>query len=473
MLGEQKREEAGLSEKGLRVQADEAYERALESEKLLEKFRAENPEFTVEQDHQLFAERLTRAGEELNSASGRVIDLRSRVETMKSIDPDIDPIGVIETGNFSGLKQVSDILAQRTAAKTNFAVAGSKFTESNPTYQQARAQLEDADKQLRDLAGELKSALSSSLDAAVYNEKLLSARVQELQGVLSSVKSASSKFRAIQQKVETEWLVHENLQAQIGQTSISTEKSTAITTLMSEPLVAHKPAKPSKPLVVLIAGFLGSCMSFGVVGLELFKGGPFVDQRQAEDALNVRTIASIPSPGSPERNDTVLIRELSKIFYSPEHREARFVHLSAVSDCPDGLRTSACLASVSANHGCPTLLISVLAAADSRELVSFDPRPSHTENLYTLTLTADFLVAPTSAWQLLGPHCQNFGRIIIESTAVSQSSQVPAVLTSFADSNLLIVSMEQDSRRDTQDAVIHLSRHSRSPLSLILQGAQN
>ncbi len=469
-LGEQKRDEAGISEKGLRVQADLAYKRALESEKQLEDFRSSNPEFTVEQDHELFAERLSKVGQDLNSATARVLDLKSRVGTLESIDPEIEPIRVIEAGGFSGLKQVSDIVAQRTAANSNFAIAKSRYTDSHPSFIQARLQVENADKELKSLATELKAALGSSLDAAEYNERLLKAEVSELQGVLSKVKSASSKFRAIQQKVETEWLVHQNLQAKIGETSLSTEKSTAITSVMSAPMVAYKPAKPGKAISVLIAGFLGSFLSVGIVGVDLLRGRPYVDGRQAEEHLNVKTIARIPAPGAGSENDQQLMSELSKVFYSPEHRQARFVHVSSVSECQEGLRTSACLAAVSARHGCSTLLISVLAGTNSNELVSFVPRESNTENLYTLTLTADFLVAPNSAWQLIGPHCQNFQRIVIESTAVSQDSQVPAVLTSFADSNLLIVSTERDTRNDTKHVVTRLAECARAPLSLIMQG---
>ncbi len=469
-LAEQKREEAGNSEQGLRIQAEEAYNRALNSEKQLEEFRAKNPQFTVEQDHQLFAERLSKVGEELNLATGKVIELQSRSETLKSIDPFLDPVSVIETGGFSELKQVSDVLGQRTAAKANFSVAKSRYTEFNPNYQQALAQLKDSETQLRELAAELKSSVTTSLEAAKRNEELLTARVRELQGTLSNVKSASSKFRAIQQKVETEWLVHQNLQAQIGQTSLSTEKSSAIATVMSKPMVPHKPAKPSKPLAVLIAGFLGSFVSLGVIGLELFRGGPFVNRKQAEEHLNLRSIATIPAEESPQYTDHTLMTELSKVFYSPEHRNARLIHVSSVSERKDGLRTSACLASVSAFHGCQTLLVTVLKGTNSNEIVSFVPQKSSTENLYTLTLSADFLISPNSAIQLLGPHCQNFGRIVIESTAMTQSSQVPSVLTSFAEANLLIVSKKDDTRRDSLEAVNQLSRHAKAPISLIFQG---
>ena len=210
---------------------------------------------------------------------------------------------------------------------------------------------------------------------------------------------------------------------------------------MSAPLVAHKPAKPSKPITVLAAGFLGLFVGFGVVATDLLTGGPFVNRRQAEEYLYTNVVAEVvaPTKGDAKQIDYETMRELSKVFYSPEHRQSRLIHISAVSDCPDGLRTSVCLASVSANHGCPTLLITVLPDDDSKGLVSHTPVKSSSENLYTLTLTPDFLAMPSNAWELVQPHCRNFQRIIIESTAMTQSSAVPGVLASVAESNLLIV----------------------------------
>ena len=147
-LAEQKRTEARNSELGLRAQADGAYARALESEKQLEEFRGSNPEFTVEQDHQLFAERLSKMGEEQNLATGTLLSLQSRFETLETLDPQSDPIEVIETGGFSELKQVADVVALQTAARTSFAEASSKYTTSNPDYLQALAKKEDAEAQV-------------------------------------------------------------------------------------------------------------------------------------------------------------------------------------------------------------------------------------------------------------------------------------------------------------------------------------
>ncbi|MEM1443661.1 MAG: Wzz/FepE/Etk N-terminal domain-containing protein, partial [Verrucomicrobiota bacterium] len=257
-LAEQKRKEAAVSEQGLRAQAEEAYQRALEAETKLDAFRQSNPEFTVEQDHELFAERLSRMGEELNVAAKTYLDLQSRAEIIERLDPDTEPIKVIEAGGFSDLKQVADVISMQTVARADFAETASQYPKTSPSYKQAEAKMVDAEKQLRQLASELKTSVPTSLEAARRNEELLKERVSELQGNLASVKSASSKFRAIQQKVETEWLVHQNLQAQIGQTSLAAEKSSTIATVMSEPIVPHKPAKPNKALIVLIAGFLGS-----------------------------------------------------------------------------------------------------------------------------------------------------------------------------------------------------------------------
>ena len=76
-------------------------------------------------------------------------------------------------------------------------------------------------------------------------------RVGELQAELTGVKTASSQFRAIQQRVETEWQIHQSLRERIGQTSLESEKSSNVTHLMSAPIVAHKPSKPGKAIATV------------------------------------------------------------------------------------------------------------------------------------------------------------------------------------------------------------------------------
>lgn len=466
-LGEQKRAEAGHSEDELRQQADEAYGRALEAEKRLEVFRNENPDLTVEQDHQLFAERLTKIGEEYNAMSGRVLDLRSQVETLKDVDPELYPLKVIEVGRFSEIEHVSELLNQRLSANSNLAAVSQLYTPDHSRYREASSRVVEIDTQLKILATDLKASVNAAYESAVTNEKLLAERVNELQHQLTGVKKASSEFRAIQQKVETEWLVHESLQKQIGETSLVTEKSTKVTTLMSEPIAAHKPAKPSKPIAVLAGGFVGGLISLGMMAFELFKGGPFVNRRQAEQSLRVPVTAEIISKGG-QIADAELQETMTGVLLSPQYRQARFLHVSSVWQNSEGLRMSACLAAASAYYGCPTLLISVTEGGDPRALVNLAPQQSHTQNLHTLRLPASFLIAPNDAWQLLSPHRQHFGRIVIESTSLSQQSQIPSVIASIADANVLVVNKDRGRKRDVEDTVERFSRNDAAQISLIL-----
>jgi hypothetical protein len=87
-----------------------------------------------------------------------------------------------------------------------------------------------------------------------------------------------------------------------------------------------------------------------------------------------------------------------------------------------------------------------------------------------MVLTSEILLTPNDAWQLLAPSCQPFGRVIIETTETPQNSRVPSIVSSFSESNLLIVSMKEDDRRDVTEVKESLTRHSQRPFSLILQG---
>ena len=467
-LGDQKRHEAGNSAGELRLRADEAYQNALNAEKELEKFRMEHPDLTVEQDHQLFAERLTKMGEELNAVSGKVFNLRSRVETLRVVDPEQDPIKVINLGGFSEIEHVSELLNQRLNAHAALASISGQFTPTHPRYREAQSRVEEIDTQLKALAVDLKQTLEADYAASVTNEKLLSERVGELQTQLTSVKTASSQFRAIQQRVETEWQIHQTLRERIGQTSIESEKSTNVTRLMSEPIVAHKPSKPSKPIAALIGLVAGGMMGCSLVGVDLLRAKPFANRRQVEQRLSAKVVAEIATPARGG-NDRELMDAMTRVLLSPEHRGASILHLSSLRENEEGLRVAACLASASAFHACPTLLVSIAPGGDPRLPVNLVPVASQTENLHTLRLPASFLIAPQDTWQLLSPHRQRFNRIVIESTAFTQETQIPAAVAPLADANLVLVDRHHGTRQQISESVSHLARGTHGPISVILQ----
>jgi len=467
-LGDQKRKEAGHSTDDLRARAEEAYESALEAEKELERFRRENPAVTVEQDHQLFAERLTKMGEELNAVSSRVFNLRSLVETLRDVDPEVDSLKVIHLGGFSEAEHVSELLNQRNASHAALALVRGQYTEAHPRFREAQGRVDEIDAQLESLATDLKQSLEADYSAAATNEKLLTERVGELQAQLTGVKTASSQFRAIQQRVETEWQIHQSLRERIGQTSLESEKSSNVTRLMSEPIVAHKPAKPSKPIAGLVGLVVGGLLATGLIGFDLLRSKPFANRRQVEQSLSAKVVAEIATPARGG-TDRQLMDAMTRVLLAPDHRGAAILHLSSLRENEEGLRVAACLASASAFHACPTLLVSVVAGGDPRQPVNLAPKASQTENLHTLRLPSSFLIAPQETWQLLSPHRQRFHRIIIESTAFTQESQIPAAVAPMADANLVLVDRHHGTRRDIEESVSHLARGTEGPLSVILQ----
>ena len=468
-LAEQKQGEAIDSVEELREQADIAYTRALEAEKSLEDFRRANASLTVEQDHQLSAERLTKVGDELNTISGKVLDLRSKVETLRNVDPKEDPVKVINIGNFGELEHVSSLLDQRTTAKANLAAIEQQYTGNHPRYIEAKSRFVEVDTQLQELATNLKSSVNASLEAAVMNEQLLSERVSELQEEFANMKQVSSEFRAIQQKVETEWAIHQALRQKIGETALMSKQSTHVTKLMSAPIKAHKPAKPNKPVFVLAAGFFGGLISLGFVGVDLLRGAPIADRKQLERQMNVPVATKIPRL-NPEFRDEQLIQEMTEVLLSVQHRNASLLHLTSVKEDEDALRVAVCLASASAFYGHRTLVISVMPGGDPQSMVDLVPKSTGTKNLSFLRIPATFFISPRNAWELLSPHTGDFTRIVIETTSIAQQTQVPALIASVSNANLLLVQKDRDEKKEVEDTVRLLTRGSDAQLSLILQG---
>ncbi|MDF1813795.1 MAG: Wzz/FepE/Etk N-terminal domain-containing protein [Verrucomicrobiales bacterium] len=467
-LGEQKRGEAGDAKTGLRAQALEAYRRALEAEKELNRFRENHPGVVVEQDHNLVAESLSKAGEELQQAKSEVVSLRSKVEAIKNIDPTKDPGKIIAVGSFSDLEHVSDLMSERTTARANFAVVLEQYTPRHPKYIEAANRVREIDSQMARLADDFKSALLSNFEAATDKEKELRERVTSLQKQLNEVKNVSSEFRAVKQKVETEWSIHEQLQKKIGDTTLSAEKSTSVTKLWSEPMVGYKTTNPKKSIVVIVAALLGCLGSFVVVTTDLFRDGPFSDKSQIEDTMKVPVVAQL------SRNDLgaysqEMTRAMAQIILRNQHEGCQIFHvINSDGNSKVSSKVAAGLANISAYYRAETILIRTYDAGPSG-IFHLSPVETETKGLYRLDIPSSLLLAD-NALHLLSSQCQNFKRVIIDSSEMAADSQLPVYFGRFSQQNIFVVDRKADTKARAMKSAEHFRAQCPGALSVVLVG---
>lgn len=465
-LGEQKKGEADSANTGLRVQAVEARKRALEAEGELNEFRKNNGNVTVEQDHNLVAESLSSTSDDLNAAIGEVIALRSKVEAIQDIDPGVDPGKIIAVGNFSKLEHVSDLMSARTSARADFAVISEQYTSLHPKYREAENRVREVDQQLVRLAGDFKAALIAEYEGALKNEAGLKKRVEELRKKLDEVKTASSEFRAVQQKVEAEWQIHEQFQKQIGETTLSAEKSTSITSLWSAPLVGFKTTRPNKTVVVLAAGLLGCLGSAGLVMVDLFRDGPFASKYQVEDILRANVLAEL-SRKDIEAYSQNMTRAMAQIILTNQYHGTQiFQVINSGANPKVASLIAAGIANISSYYRAETLLLRSYESGP-QGIYHLSPKETETRGLYRLDIPSSLLLTD-NAWQLLRSKCERFKRVVIDSSEMTAESQIPLYFGQFSHQNIFVVDKTQDSRKQVIRSADRFRSACEQPISVVL-----
>lgn len=456
-LVEQKQSEAFAARGILEKQAQKARDAAKVAEATLGEFRTAHPDFPVEQDHDLYAQRLTQFSNELNSVVRQRLELESQVEALNDVDAKASPIAVIELAGFQGMAHVSSLLSQRAAADAALASAKQQLVPSDRRYQAAQAAFESNDKQLRDLATEITTAIRSKFKATQSREVGLRAELATLQGGLVGMKALSSEFRGLQQQVDRGWLVHETLQTRLSESVIAEDAYDSIATTVSAPMTPSNKASPSLALLVLVAGFLGSLICGGWIFLRVLRGLPYSDREQLEQRLGLPVIADWGGDKvQPEAAGEPVFLHMLGV------RDAKAIQISAPALNGIGKSVATSIAELASMTGAKSLLVVV-----APDYPSGAPQCEADGNLVTLKTSPEEAVRPGGLTEILKQAREEFAHIFIEAGGCED----PAVvrwLSTLADKNLIVVGKGGATKHEVDDCVDQLARAEMPPVSLMM-----
>jgi len=301
-LADQRKDEATEVKSSVKGQIAEARREALAAEATLTEFRKKNAEIPMEQDHDLFATRLSQLGEDLNAAVRNRVETASVRESISDLEPEEKPIEIIEVGGYRDVGHISDMLTALASSRSRLAAAEEQYTENHPTRQSAAAEVERNREQVIELAHDIKSTIDTRYEAAVKREQYLEKEVEALQAKLVEVKEKGSEFRALKEEAENSWTLYQSLQQRLADSIMSADMPGSVATVVSEPLTPYSESGPPLFLFVVIGGVAGCILSGGWLFWQLLQGLPFSDSRQLEERLGAPVIADWTSSGT-RRND--------------------------------------------------------------------------------------------------------------------------------------------------------------------------
>lgn len=456
-LADQRKQEAIFVRESLQGQLKEARDAALAAEAQLKDFREQNSSVPLEQDHDLFSTRLAQFGEELNQAVHLRVELESLDASLNEIDPDQNPIDVIEVADYQGKAHVASLLSALSTSRSRLAVAEERFTERNPAYLAAKAEVDRNFELLREQALDIKKTVKARYEAALSRESLVRSELDKLQQELVSVKSISSEFRALQSEAESSWLLHTALQQKMGEAVASTDLPGKIATVVSPPLTPHKKANTPTIFFLIAGGAVGVFLVGVWVIFKVLTGLPFSNSRQIEDRLGLPVIADwsnnrpdlspTPSPG--------LMQTLSS-------SQSQVIQVSAPGLNQEGESVAERVARHASETGRETLLLVVKPEANQ----SGGPR-TVAPGLDRLEVTPEVALDESAFRAGIASFRQKYEKVIVEAGAVTDPSAVDWI-SNFTDQDVVVVARGQMTKDEVASRVRRLSRPDSSPVALIL-----
>ena len=301
-LLEQRNAQLRKTQERLSEQAQKARQAALKSDEMLREFRLKNPGIIVEQDHDLFSQRLTEIGGELNTLKQNRRLYEGKEKALAALDAKESAIDIIEVAGYKDVAHVSELLNALTASKARLDSVAQSYPESHSNYRSANAEVLRNEQQLVHLATDIKSAISSGLQSHREREKLLTAELEEAMSEMGRVKTLSSEFRAIQEQSEKNWSAHQALQQKLTNSEVSEVWTDQIATLVSPPLIPFANETPRPLFSAALGGLVGSILSCGAFLLLMLKGAPVSSRTQLEEQFQMPVLGEF----SPEDNFAAL-----------------------------------------------------------------------------------------------------------------------------------------------------------------------
>lgn len=459
-LNEQRQNEIFGARLRLEEQAEKARASALLAEQKIRDFRESHPDFPVEQDHDLYAVRLSQFSEELNMAVRLRTELESQATALAEVDSETSPIAVVELAGYQSMPHVSDLLSQRATSGARLAAIAEEWGSSHPTYQSAASEYRKNSDQLRELVSGIKVAIQSKYVAAKAKENALRSQVNDLQKGLVKLKSLSSEFRVLQQQAEREWLVHESLQTQLGQ-SFSHVTSGNIATVISEPLTPHKKASPEFLIAALVAGAIGVFLTCGWVAFLVFRGVPYTDKSQLQNRLGLPVVADLGANGSSSRTQDAAV-----LVHSLGISKRKTTQISAPQLNGVGEDVTNLVAAASAKSGAKCLLV-IVDSEHGEDLKSATCRETKYENLWEMEVSAESAFSSKGLSEKMAELKKEFDHVFLEARG-PQEEEFVKMLSPLVDQNLVVVGKGIVAKRTLDESIRDIHRDQMPPISLVM-----
>ncbi|MDQ7783706.1 MAG: polysaccharide biosynthesis tyrosine autokinase [Desulfomonilaceae bacterium] len=354
-------------------------EEVIKSEDKLREAQAKLVDFTI--DHGI-----------VDSADGGLSQVLSVVnKTMEGHVRSQEMLAKIQSLRMRGVSEQGSLLPEGMKdeyigkLKQELAIMESEYSQMKGVYSSNYPKMKMLEKKirfLRDRIGEIEQGLvSSALDSAQTEERLLEQSYQSARAEADRVKSLEAQYSLLKKDVDTNTEFHKILLQEYKRTDIRARTISNNVRIVDPPDRPMSPSKPKKTLIVLIGAMLGLMGGLGMAFVLSAMDQTIYTPQEIEERLNVHKLGIVPdvdklrlirgSNGTDENIDFVAYRHPK----SPMSDAIRNLETSIFLSNVDRAVHSIAVSSASPGEGKTTVAISlatVLASDPKNKIVIVD-----------------------------------------------------------------------------------------------------
>jgi capsular exopolysaccharide synthesis family protein len=243
---------------------------------------------------------------QLTQAKSERLRLEAEYESFKKFDPE-DPGSVSTLNGGTHADQVLSQVRALQAKELEFARIKERYLFKHPVYKETAQEVASLKEDLAETVRASGQALEKAYHVALENEAKLRAEVDQARGVLVGVEGLRARFDGLKREADAARELHEKVETRLRESALASAVAASALAWAEPPMVPEKAVKPSKKVMLPLAGFAGM-----MAGLMLMVGLEVGDRRVRDSAAAARAtgvpmLASLPEFESGREGDMVLV----------------------------------------------------------------------------------------------------------------------------------------------------------------------
>lgn len=246
---------------------------------------------SIDQDVNIAADKLKDLNMRSTEARARRLQLESSYREIQAYRENSDALLGIES--IRSAPGVASLISKINDLKGNLAKLLKRYREGNPFVIQARTELEEAEKTLRQQALDVAKGIEADLAAARRNEEDVAAEKAEQEDRVIKVKEESIQSNVLRRQIEADRLAYEAALKRLNE-DLSQTRSQLVMMQMSGPAGPGYMVSMSTGKTVGVAGLAGLFLGLGLIVLVAQFDKTIKSVESAESALGLSVLSAVP-----------------------------------------------------------------------------------------------------------------------------------------------------------------------------------